>query len=337
MVNAAAIEFDAEHENDAEYITSASDHAGNFILGAWGTRTGRVSATRMTFDPNDNNLDHFKNKRHQHCITQPLMNAPGGLPPPPAVDQVVVLGLLNATIACQVDEQEAQNNILTKQLEHMVKKDRSAKNRVKNLHKSTIKMLFLVSAMDNKTLLTDLTDPCKQFINSKTAALAKQKLKLQFKNRGMTEVSFMMGYTSNIYHRLLLWSSADTPSNHMPFSFSEAKPIRMKEHKSRHLHLQLILTQGKRMTVEKIRASRKQEVHAPMNIHDMAKQLKMFMIANDIFLGEFSVGSQCLRSLQTMIDRNRSSFKARECLNKEFTPKFLFAVGSRYQIWLKQC
>jgi hypothetical protein len=63
----------------------------------------------------------------------------------------------------------------------------------------------------------------------------------------------------------------------------------------------------------------------------------MFTIANDIFLGEYSVGSQCLRSLQAMINCNRSSFKAQERLNKEFTSKFLFAVDSRYQIWLKQC
>jgi hypothetical protein len=67
-----------------------------------------------------------------------------------------------------------------------------------------------------------------------------------------------------------------------------------------------------------------------MNFHEMAEQLKMFTIANDIFLSEFSVGSQCLCSLQTMINRNKSSFKARECLNKEFPSKFLFAVDLHY-------
>jgi hypothetical protein len=102
-VNAAAIEFSTEHENNAEYITSSSNHAGDFILWAQGAGTGQVSATRMTFDPNDDDLDRFKNERHQHCITQPWMNSPGGLPPPPTVDQAVVLGLLNATIACQVE------------------------------------------------------------------------------------------------------------------------------------------------------------------------------------------------------------------------------------------
>jgi hypothetical protein len=78
------------------------------------------------------------------------------------------------------------------------------KNRVKNLVESTIKMLLFASAIDNETVPIDLSDSCKQFINSKTAALGKQELNLQFKNREMTEVSFMKGYTSSMYHGLLL-------------------------------------------------------------------------------------------------------------------------------------
>jgi hypothetical protein len=146
-LNTAAAAFDTKHKNDAEYIMKAQDHAGNFILWAWGAGAGQVSATKMTFDLNDGNLEHFKNKRHQHCITQAWINPPGGLPPPhAAVNQAGVLNLLNATIARQVDEKEVQNTILTKHLEHMVEKDGSSKNRVKSLHKSTTKMLlFCVS------------------------------------------------------------------------------------------------------------------------------------------------------------------------------------------------
>jgi hypothetical protein len=69
----------------------------------------------------------------------------------------------------------------------------------------------------------------------------------------------------------------------------------------------------------------------------MAKQIRLFTIANDIFFGKLSVDSQCLCSLQTMIDRMRSTFKAWECFNTEFYAKFPFVVNTRYQIWLKQC
>ncbi len=219
----------------------------------------------------------------------------------------------------------------------MIKKSGEAKNRVKHLHKSTIKMLLLASAMDNETVPTDLTDSCKRVINSKTVALAEQELNLQFESRGLNMVRFPMGYTSNMYNGILLWSSMDTPSNHSPFTFREAELIQMEEQMNRHLTLQLILTQGKGMIVNEIKAANKQEVHAPMTFTDMTMQLQMFTITNNIFLGEISIGSQCLRSLQTMIDRNRSIFWAREILDKQFYSKFLFAINLRFQIWLKQC
>ena len=140
-----------------------------------------------------------------------------------------------------------------------------------------------------------------------------------------------------MYNRIFTWSSSNTLSNHSPFSFLEAEPIRLDEHKNHHLTLQLILTQGQGMTVNKIKASKKQDIHTPMSLHEMAEQIRMFTIANDIFFGKLSIGSQLLCSLQTMIDRMRSTFKAWECLDTEFYAEFLFAVDTCYQIWLKQC
>jgi hypothetical protein len=113
-VNAAAFKFDNEHSDDTSYITTAADHAVDFILWAWGAGKGRVTSTKMTFDPNDNNLELFKNERHQQCISQSWMNTiPGGLPPaPPAVDLNGFFAPLLATVTRQVDAQEVQNNIL---------------------------------------------------------------------------------------------------------------------------------------------------------------------------------------------------------------------------------
>ena len=341
-VNAAANEFDAEHDGDANFVTTAEDHAADFILWAWGAGNGQTTAARMSFDPNDPDLEQFKIERHQQCITQIWTgNMPGGLPPAPAAaapaDLNGFFAPLLATVSRQVDAQEVQNNILTTHVEHMIDKSEVAKNRVKSLHDATLKMLLFASAMDNEDVPTDLTDSCKRIINSKTVALAEQELNMQFESRGMNMVSFPPGYTSNMYNGLLLWSCMDTPSNHSPFTFREAEPIKMAEQINRHLTLQLILTQGRGMTVDEIKASNKQEVNAPMSFSEMTLQLEMFTIANDIFLGELSVGSQCLRALQTSIMSNRSVFRAREIADEQFYSKFLFAVDSRFQIWLKDC
>jgi hypothetical protein len=86
------------------------------------------------FDPTDFDLERFKIERHQACIIPSggltWAAAPGGLPTPPAADlsNSAVFSLLNTTILCQADKQVEQNKIFTKQLEHMIKKERTSKN-----------------------------------------------------------------------------------------------------------------------------------------------------------------------------------------------------------------
>jgi hypothetical protein len=114
-VNAAAFEFNAEHENDENYITSAAIHAADFILWAWGAGNGLATATKMTFGPNDEDLEQFRVNHHQQCIKQPWL--PGGLPPAPVTADINgFLAPLLATVTRQVDAQESHNNILHTQV-----------------------------------------------------------------------------------------------------------------------------------------------------------------------------------------------------------------------------
>jgi len=110
VVNAPATTFYLEHEEDENYITSAIDHAGDFILWAWGIGADRVSAIRIIFDPTDIDLERFKIERHQACITPSRgvtwAAVPGDLPPLPAtnISNTAVLSLLITRISCQADE-----------------------------------------------------------------------------------------------------------------------------------------------------------------------------------------------------------------------------------------
>ena len=121
-------------------------------------------------------------------------------------------------------------------------------------------------------------------------ALAEQELNNQFESHGLNEVSILPGFIANVYAGSLIWASSDTPSNHSPFSFAKVEPIRAAEQKICHLTLQLILTQGRGMSVEEIKASNKQEVHPPMNIHELQEQFLMFTVATIILFGDLSVG-----------------------------------------------
>ncbi len=57
VANAAATVFDREHKEEPEYITPAENHAGDFILWAWGIRAGQVDATSFIFNPTDIDLN----------------------------------------------------------------------------------------------------------------------------------------------------------------------------------------------------------------------------------------------------------------------------------------
>ena len=73
------------------------------------------------------------------------------------------------------------------------------------------------------------------------------------------------------------------------------------------------------MTVDEIKASNKQEVHPPMNFHELQEQLLMFIIENDIFFSDLSsMVSQCLKVLMNMMNHHKSIFKSKDCLYKEF-------------------
>ena len=91
------------------------------------------------------------------------------------------------------------------------------------------------------------------------------------------------------------------------------------------------------MTVDEIKASNKQEVHRPMNFHEPQEQIKMFLVSTKIFFGELSIGSQYFEALLNTISHYKTTFKAKERLDKQFAAKFLFAVDTRNQLWLKNC
>jgi hypothetical protein len=113
----------------------------------------------------DIDLKRFTSERHQACIIPSVgvtwAAVPGGLPPPPAADpsNMAVLGLLNTMILHQADKQEEQNKILTKQLEHMIKKEGTSKNCFKIYHDSTIQMIIFASALDSNEIPDKLSSP----------------------------------------------------------------------------------------------------------------------------------------------------------------------------------
>jgi hypothetical protein len=63
----------------------------------------------------------------------------------------------------------------------MIKQDGPKKNRMKNFHKMTLKMILFASPMERETVPDKPVDSCKRFMNCKSVALKEQELNNQFR------------------------------------------------------------------------------------------------------------------------------------------------------------
>jgi hypothetical protein len=69
----------------------------------------------------------------------------------------------------------------------------------------------------------------------------------------------------------------------------------------------------------------------------MLLQLDFFCGLCTIFFGQFSWAMHLMTSLITALEKNKHSFKARERTNPHFCSKFMYAIDTRFQLWLEVC
>ena len=349
----AAKTFDVEHDDDPAYLTSADSHLRDFVAWAWGVKRGKVPSTSYRLGLTDAQLQTFQRDRHNKCIAHNANNnintgTPPGAPlPPPGPAPIfappgtptatdAVLQQLTASISRQTDEAKAQNEILNRQLEYNIDKEEKKKDRFKKLHSSTKQLILFASAEEATDVPTEANEDCKRFINAETVGVAEQELNLQFKKLGLQDAAFSTGLTQALYLGKFQWADKSTPSNFSPFSFFEVEPLQAADQQNRHLILHLVETQGKGKTLDEIKAGNKQEVKAPTKYLEMYHQLNFFAGACSIFFGPKSIPCQAILALVELVELNRLVLKAKET-DKTFMSQFLFAVDTRFQLWLDEC
>lgn len=344
----SATAFDDEHGLDPDYPISAFDHLSEFVVWAWGVKQNLVNKLSYRIDVMDAALHAYHSEREDKCIIRnPTLTAnPAAMPPPgppptftPTATHTTneaILHQLAASISCQTEEAATHNELLTRQLEHNLEKEDKKKDRFKKLHSSTKQLILFASAADVDDVPQEVGEACKRFFNAETTGVAEQELNLQFKNLGLQDAAFSPGLTQALYAGKFLWADKSTPSNFSPFSIFEVEPLRAADQQNRHLILHLVETQGKGKTLDEIKASSKQEVKAPTTYLEMYHQLTFFAGACSIFFGATSIPAQAISALVALAEKNRHTLKARES-NKTFMSQFLFAVDTRFQLWLDEC
>ena len=114
----------------------------------------------------------------------------------------------------------------------------------------------------------------------------------------------------------------------------EVEPIQATKQQNRHFILHLIQTQGKGHTIDKIKASSKQVVKAPITYIELIQQLEFFSGLCNIFFGKHSAATCSLVSLIKVVKKYKTTFKTNK-IREEFSSQFLFAVDKRMQMWFE--
>jgi hypothetical protein len=70
---------------------------------------------------------------------------------------------------------------------------------------------------------------------------------------------------------------------------------------------------------------------------NLGTQLQLFVAVLIIFFGKESVCTERLNNLLHLVGQNKKSFCNQFALEKFFAAKFLFAINSRVQRWLRMC
>lgn len=188
IVLTAARAYDDAHPDLADE-NKAIVHADDFCSWAWGAGVGRVSETRVEINADDGELESYRIARHNDCITNFMANfatqtATNGN------ENSDVLKQLTASIARQTEEAATSNQLRKEEIERKREHEDEKKDRTKRfLHPSITRMLQHASATSRLEIDTELTQPCKKFLNASTQGHAQQELSHQFDTLNLTDVS----------------------------------------------------------------------------------------------------------------------------------------------------
>jgi hypothetical protein len=226
----------------------------------------------------------------------------------------------------------AKETLLFHREKEMKKKDRFIK-----FHPSSKQMILFASASNPFVVPIEPKESCQCFISATTHGVAKQELSMQLKNLGLSEMAFATGLTLNLYSGKFLYAVHNNPSNFSCFSINKGDHLNKQNQQDRQLILHLIETKGKGQSIEDTKDLNKQKIKAPTTYIEMMQQFKGFSGLISIFFGRYSVAHQAITSVIQLVNRSKQSFKAQVRTDTKFCCKFMYAINTRFQLWLEDC
>ena len=275
---------------DNEDFEDIRPSAESLIKWLFAVHMGLISETRLTMEPDNDELAKYSDERHRLFILShsPLNSTISHATNVQGTSDIVLQQLIQATNRNN-EICEETNRVRLKEYEWKKESDEVKKDRTKDLDPSVKQMIENASATDRDKQ----GELCKDFIslyNSKTHGGFDIKLHQLFENDGLKEVVFAEGVATNLWAGLFKRTHKSVPGAFSPFSFSKMKPLSSNDNKDTLLLIDIFSGQkgGLMRNLDDVKASAKMTVLVPQDYHLLAFQLEAYACASKYIFGEAS-------------------------------------------------
>ena len=204
------------------------------------------------------------------------------------------------------------------------------------LHESTKNLILNASAQNSAIAATEPCDDCALFFKSNSHGTARLFILKSLENKFGCNVSITQGVIMNIFNGNFLRAFDESPSNFSPFSFPK-KSLFGKNPETECLILQLKELAGKGLSNDDVESALKQGIKVPKTIEEMRFSIFNTTAVASFFFSKWSLLSSKLLEVHNHLVRHYPIYEASLAEDYLFTAKFLFAIDTRIQIWLKMC
>ncbi len=245
IVTDAARNFNSDHEEDETMTSFALTHADDLNAWLYDVNVGLINNTRYQMNPNNTEVTTFCKERLRQCIK-------GVSETSVTLDNSSVISQLTNAISAQNEEAIESNRLRCKEIEQIVNKDETKKDRTKKLHTSIVTMIGQASAKSSTDESEAISETCTRFLNSDNVGMAQYELVHQFKELGFPDISFAQGTEKALYVGDFLYANSSTPSNFTVFAFHEQEPL-LDFRQNDYLICQLVQTQGQKKLLDEVK------------------------------------------------------------------------------------
>ena len=309
-----------ENNIDNDTTDEVADHCIHIAHFLWAANKNLIPSVSVAPPGDNEEVLQWAQTRHQNCFPS--------IPKPRT----------NQEVSSNIQSFESLSQAIEKSFQSFPGSDNAEKSPkgFMKLHDSTRNLILNASSQNSEIAASDPCEDCAMFFKTSSHGTARMYILKSLENKFGCNVSIAQGVIMNLFNGNFLRAFDESPSNFSPFSFPK-KSLFGKNPETECLILQLKELAGKGLSNDDVESALKQGVKVPKSIEEMRFSIFNTTAVASFFFSKWSLLSSKLLEVHNHLVRHYPIYEASLVEDHLFTAKFLFAIDTRIQIWLKMC